>query len=165
MVKEKKTRTLDVREQIKDPTSFPWRIKSDSVPWRIKSDSVDEINCVGVLEYIPGAARGKFMDEVYRVLVTGGKATFIVAYWNNVKAIQDYRYQWPPLSEQSFLFFNKGWREANKLELGIVCDFDFTYGYGCDPETAARNEESRSFHVKHYTNCVDALHLMLTKRP
>ncbi len=40
-----------------------------------------------------------------------------------------------------------------------------TYGYTPDAETAARNEESRGFYIKHYTNCVNALHLMLTKRP
>ncbi len=105
------------------------------------------------------------MDEVYRILEVDGKAAFSVAYWNSAHGIQDFRFEWPPLSEQSFLYFNKGWREANKLDLGIVCDFDFTYGYTAEAETAARNEESRSFYIKHYTNCVDALHLMLTKRP
>jgi hypothetical protein len=34
-----------------------------------------------------------------------------------------------------------------------------------EAETAARSDETRSFNIKHYTNCVDALHLTLTKRP
>lgn len=104
------------------------------------------------------------MDEAYRVLSKDGKAQFAVAYWNSARGIQDYRFEWPPLSEQSFLYFNKAWREQNKLDLGIKCDFDFTYGYTWEATTAARNDETRAFNTKHYSNCVDALHLMLTKR-
>ena len=147
---------VDVLADVKNPQKFPW-------PY--KDNSVKELACMGVFEYVPGKLRGKFMDEVYRILVPEGKAAFAVVYWNTARGIQDFRYEWPPISEQSFLYFNKAWREVNKLDLGIVCDFDFTYGYTPDPETAARNEESRSFYIKHYTNCIDALHLMLTKRP
>lgn len=146
---------LDVAAGIKQPQKFPWPIKSGSVK---------EIGCVGVFEFVPGKMRGAFMDEIYRILANDGKAVFAVAYWNSVQAIQDFRYEWPPLSEQSFLYFNKSWREANKLDLGLVCDFDFTYGYAADPETAARSDESRSFYIKHYNNTVNALQLVLTKR-
>ena len=154
--KHKLIEKLDVLTDIADPQSFPWRYRSNSVK---------ELTCTGVFEFIPGRLRGQFMDEVYRILAPDGKAAFTVAYWNTARSIQDYRYEWPPVSEQSFLYFNKGWREANNLNLDLVCDFDFTYGYSPDAETAARNEESRSFYIKHYTNCVDALHLMITKRP
>jgi len=146
---------LDILKDIPNPQEFPWPVKSGSV---------NEISCVGVFEYVPGKLRGKFMDEVYRILVPEGKAAFSVPYWNTARGYQDFRYEWPPLCEQSFLYFNKGWREQNKLEIDIVADFDFTYGYQAEAETAARNEESRSFYIKHYTNCVGALHLMLTKR-
>src|SRR5436190_24204554 len=68
--------------------------------WKVKSGSIDELTCVGVFEYVPGKLRGKFMDEVYRVLAPEGKATFTVPYWNSNRAVQDYRYEWPPLCEQ-----------------------------------------------------------------
>jgi len=147
---------VDVRADIPDPQSFPW-------PY--EDSSVNELTCAGVFEYVPGKLRGKFMDEVYRVLAPDGKAAFTVPYWNTARGFQDFRYEWPPLCEQSFLYFNKEWREANNLGLDdLICNMDFTYGYQAEAETAARNEESRSFYIKHYTNCVDALHLMLTKR-
>ena len=139
---------------IKNPQSFPWKIKANSIA---------ELTCAGVFEYIPGNLRGKFMDEVYRVLAPDGKATFTVPFWNSARAIQDYRYEWPPLCEQSFLYFNKGWREANKLKLGLKCDFDFTYGYAWEATTAARSDEARTFNTKHYCNCIDAVQLVLTK--
>jgi len=136
----------------------------DSFPWPYEDNSVDELTCAGVFEFVRGKHRGTFMDEAYRVLKPEGKMAIAVPYWNTARGFQDFRYEWPPLCEQSFLYFNKGWREQNNLKLDLKCDFDFTYGYTPDPETAARNEESRSFYIKHYTNCVDALHLMLTKR-
>ena len=67
--------------------------------------------------------------------------------------------------EQSFLYFNKGWREVNKLELGIECDFDFTYGYSVEPDTSTRNEETKSYNSKYFNNVVQGLQVLLTKRP
>ncbi len=131
---------------------------------KTKTASIHEIECAGVFEYVPGKQRGKFMDEVYRVLAADGKATFVVPYWSTSRGIQDFRYEWPPLCEQSFLYFNKSWRETNKLDLKLKCDFDFTYGYTPDAETSARSDESRSFYIKRYTNSIELLHLMMTKR-
>jgi len=153
--KENPSKVLDILTSVKYPQRFPWKFKDNSLK---------EISCIGVFEFVPGKLRGKFMDEVYRILIDGGKATFSVAYWNGARSIQDYRYEWPPLCEQSFLYFNKGWREVNKLDLGLVCDFDYNYGYSATPETVARNDESRSFYIAHYNNTVDALHLIMTKR-
>jgi len=133
--------------------------------FKVKTGSVQELTCAGVFEYIPGNRRGAFMDELYRVLSPTGKATIVVPYWNSWRGIYDPRYEWPPLCEQSFLFFNKNWRKANNIVGDFKCDFDFTYGYAWEPATAARNEETRSFNTKHYANCVDALQLVLTKAP
>lgn len=147
---------VDVLKDIPNPQEYPWSYGDDSIM---------ELTVNGVFEFIPGKERGRFMDEVHRVLSPRGKAAFTVPYWNTARGVWDYRYEWPPLCEQSFLYFNKEWRELNNIKTDLACNMDFTYGYACEAETAARNEESRSFYVKHYTNCVDALHLMLTKRP
>ncbi len=147
--------SVNVIDDIPEPQSYPW-------PY--EDDSVNELQVVGVLEYIAGKDRPAFMDEVHRVLHPDGKCAVTVPYWNTARGFQDFRYEWPPLCEQSFLYFNKAWREMNGLKIDMKCDLHFTYGYQAEAETAARNEESRSFYIKHYTNCVDALHLMLTKK-
>ena len=128
------------------------------------TDTYEEIVCTGVLEFIPGKERGEFMDHCFRILIDSGKMTITVPYWSSWRAYYDGRFEWPPFCEQSFLVYNKSWRETNMKGFELECDFDFTYGYQAEAETAARNDESRSFYIKHYTNCVDALHLMLTKR-
>lgn len=146
---------LDILTDVPDPLVFPWPFETGSIK---------ELTCNQVLEFIPGKLRGRFMDEVYRILAPDGKAAFAVPYWNTWHGCADYRIEWPPLCEQSFLYFDKDWREANNIKTDLVCNFQFTYGYSAEAETAARNEEARSFYIKHYTNCVDALHLMLTKK-
>ena len=147
--------TLDVQKDIANPQHYPWDITSESV---------SEMTCANVFEFVPGKERGKFMDEVYRVLAVGGKALFSVRYWNTSSAIQDYQYEWPPLVEASFLYFNKGWRDAQGLKRDLVCDFDFTYGYNVEPDTAGKADEVRSHNIKHYTNVVQVLQVALVKR-
>ena len=62
------------------------------------------------LEYVPGHERVRFMEELHRILVPGGTATVVVCYWSSPRAIQDPMLAWPPMCDQSFLYFNKGWR-------------------------------------------------------
>ena len=132
-------------------------------PWPFASGSVKEISCLHKLEYVPAPQRILFMEEVWRVLEVGGKMNVVVCYWTSPRAIQDPALEWPPFCEQSFLYFNKGWREANQLA-AIKCDFDFGYGYQVDQETAGRNQETQAFWIKHYANTVSDLQVALTKR-
>jgi hypothetical protein len=70
------------------------------------------------------------------------------------------------MHEVSFMYFNKGWRKANGLEdRGLVCDFDFTYGYAVAPDVSQRSDETRTFAIRNYLNSVQNLQLVLTKRP
>jgi len=139
-----------------DLTQFPW-------PWA--DCSVEEIFCSHFFEHIAGPQRIPFMDECYRILIPKGKMTIIVPYWSSPRAIQDPMHMWPPVAESSFLYFDKGWREANKLThyLG-TCDFEFSYGYSLDPETALKTQDVQYFHVKHYINAVSDMQVNLTKR-
>ena len=133
-------------------------------PWPIKSESVAELAIPMVLNYVAGADRGKFMDEVYRVLVVEGKANVAVPYYTSSRAIQDYETQWPPFCEASFMYFNRAWRSINHPERDLKSNFDFTYGYQADGETAAKNDETRTFWIKHYANAVLDLTVILTKK-
>lgn len=135
------------------------------VPWPWRDESVEEVFSSHFFEHVPGPQRIPFMDELWRILVIGGKATIITPYFSSRRAVQDPTHAWPPLCEQSYLYFNKGWREQNKLQhyLGTA-DFDFTFAYLCDPETAGRNVESQQFWVKHYVESVSDLQVTLTKR-
>lgn len=140
-----------------DLFKFPW-------PW--KNDSVEAVYASHFFEHVPGKMRGQFMAELYRVMTVGGTATFVTPYWSSMRAIQDYTHEWPPIAESSYLYFNKGWREQNKLThyLTGACDFDFTYGFALDQETASKNAEAQQFWTKHYVQSVNDLSVTLTKR-
>jgi len=133
-------------------------------PWNIKSNSVEEAFSAFLINRIPGEQRYKFMDELWRVLRLGSKVTIIVPYWTSPRSIQDPGAAWPPMVEQSFLYFNKEWREAQKIFNGCKCDFDFVYGYTMEQETLGRNDETRPFWIKHYVNSVNDLQVTLTKK-
>ena len=105
-----------------------------------------------------------FMDEVYRILKPGGRIKVIAPYYNSMRCWQDPTHK-RAISEATFLYFNKQWRETNKLDhYGIQSDFDFVYGYDITPEWANRSEEARNFAIKHYTNVINDIHVTLTKK-
>jgi hypothetical protein len=133
-------------------------------PWPLNDNSVEECFCAYMLNRIPGELRGKFMDELWRVLIPDGKATVIVPYWTSPRAIQDPNSAWPPLCEQSFLYFNRQFREVNQEPNTCKCNFDAVAGHALDPETASRNDDTRSHWIKHYLNVVNDLHVTLTKK-
>ncbi len=159
-------------EKWKEPViSGGWKVfDPEKLPWKLGDESVEEAYCAFRFNRIPGERRMEWMAELWRILVPNGKCTMIVPYWASPRSIQDPCSAWPPLCEQSFLYFNKSFREANKLsEPKNYCDFDFAYGYQLDRNDAAvingKTDEVRGFWIKHYVNIVEDLHMTLTKRP
>ena len=139
------------------------------VPWPFDTASVEEVACSHFFEHLTGAQRLLFMDELFRILPPGGKATVIVPYYSSMRAVQDPTHQWPPVCEASFLYFNKNWRTENALDhYPIQCDFDYGYNYLVNPNTPfqihLRPEEARNFGIGHYLNVVADLHVFLTRR-
>lgn len=136
-------------------------------PWPFGDDSVEEAHASHFFEHVPAKVRPKFMDELYRILVPGGKVTIICPYYTSIRAIQDFTHEWPPISPNSFLYFNRGWREQNKLTHGyydLKCDFDFSYGWSVNAAWQARNDEARNFAIQWYANAVDDIHVNLVSR-
>ena len=156
-----------VIEPIKLDLSFSEATQEGYVRRELKTlpdASVSDIFCAFRFQRIPGKDRGAFMDECHRVLVAGGKMTVIVPYWSSVRAIQDYEHEWPPVVENSFMYFNRAWREAQKDPRKLKCDFDFVFGYMWEQDTATRSEELRASRVKLNLNAVTDVQLVLTKR-
>ena len=144
--------------KVVDLLKFPW-------PW--KDGEVDEVVCNHFFEHIPGMDRPKFMDELYRVLKKGAKASISVPYGGHNRAFQDFTHAWPPVFAESFLYFNKKWREDNKLTHGyyaMKCDFDFGYGFAPDPDIAVKSSDVQQFALKHYHNAATDMQVTLTKR-
>lgn len=140
----------------------------DAWPW--EDDSVEEIHASHFLEHLTGEQRVHFMNEAYRVLKEGGKATVITPHWASNRAYGDFTHQWPPVSEMSYYYVKKEWRDANAPhtdikwnEKGYSCNFDATWGYSFSPELAARNSEHVQFALQNYKEAALDMYATLTK--
>lgn len=144
-------------DYIYDLTKTPWPF--------VKKESVDEYYSSHFFEHLTGKQRMDFMDEIYRTLKVGCKVVIICPYYSSMRAVQDPTHQWPPVCEASFLYFNKGWRDQNKLShYPIKSDFDFSYGYQLNPNWGSRNEEVKQFAIGQYINVVSDIFVTLIKR-
>lgn len=137
-------------------------------PYPFADESVDVIYTSHFIEHLDGRTRAKFMDECYRILKTGGKMRHIHPFANSHRAIQDFTHAWPPICEHSYFYFDRNWREINKLTHGdydLKSDFDFQIYYSwADQVWPNKNEEMRNFAVKHYKDVIADLIVDMQKR-
>ncbi len=136
----------------------------ESWPW--PDGSVAAVWCNHFLEHLTGPERIGFFEELYRVLGVGGKATIITPYHASWRAVADPTHQFPPVVEQSYLYFNRAWREREKLShYPIKCNFEFEARFVMNPEVGFPDDAAREQGIRHYLNVVDDLEVTLTKEP
>jgi hypothetical protein len=157
-------------------------VKTDSVdivhdlmsfPYPFESNSVDELNCSHFVEHIPQPCKcfnggsdpwADFFNECFRIMKVGARMRITAPYYSSIRATQDYTHR-RSISEASFMYLNKGWRDQNKLDhYEIKCDFDFSYSYAVNYPWSTRSEEARNFAIQHYQNVVSDIFVTLTKR-
>ena len=133
---------------------------------KLRNGTVSEVTCHNKLQFIPAGERGKFMDELWRVLEPGGLVHITVPYYSSIKAISDFASQWPPFSEMSFLYFDKAQRDAaGGIHPELKCDFEIrNWGYTVQQDVAGRNEETRAVWIKRNLNTAEELQVHLAKR-
>jgi SAM-dependent methyltransferase len=133
-------------------------------PWPFEDESVEEIHSSHFFEHVPAKLRFRFMDEIWRILVPGGKALFICPYADSHRAIQDPTHEWPPICEETFLYFNEPWRKANKLDhYPVRCNFNFHWGDAWAQDWMGRSDDSRAFARRHYNGVISDIHVTLEK--
>lgn len=144
----------------------------EEYPWPIPDNCVDELACSHFVEHVRDLV--PFMDDLYRIMKSPwvnkdgekitSKVTIVCPYYSSMRAMQD-PFHIRPISEASFLYYNKDWRDANKLDhYGIVSNFDFSYGYQVVPEWANRSQEARDFAIRHYNNVITDIFVTLVKK-
>lgn len=143
-------------------------------PYPFKDESIDGAFSNHFIEHLTGPERIVFFNEMYRILKPGARMRLIHPYYKSSRAVQDPTHKFPPICEESYLYWDKQWREANKLGhyLGN-CDFEAVpRGTGKetkifytwqDPAWANKNEETRNFAIRHYWNIVADMIVDLVK--
>lgn len=128
----------------------------------IPTESVDEIEGTCVLEKVPNLI--DFIENSYRILKFGSKATFTCSYYASTRA-------WASpltirgLSEYSLSFSQKQWREDNKYtEAVIKADFDVSVQFLLEQTVTQKAEPVRLFWMNKYLNVVQSVMFTLTKK-
>ena len=144
--------------------STDYTIDLTKEPWPIDAGVVDGIACNHFLEHLAGAQRIVFMNECYRILKPRAQLKIVVPYWSSMRAVQDPTHQWPPICEASFFYFNKAWRQENRLaHYDIHCDFEYAFAYVMHGELVDRDADWQRFAHRHYLHAIDDLHITLTR--
>lgn len=131
---------------------FVWDL--EKFPWEpFEDNSVSEINISHYLEHTKDLL--KFMDEVWRICEDGAKVTIVSPYYTSIRAWQDPTHT-RAISEATFLYFQKKWREENKLDhYPIKCDFQVVnIAVFFNPPWDKKSEEAKAFAAQHYFNVV-----------
>lgn len=134
-------------------------------PWPWPAGSVEEGHASHFIEHLTGPQRIHFVNELYRVLVPGGKCFVITPWWASSRAYGDLTHQWPPVSEFWFYYLSKDWRAANAPHNdGYLCDFEATWGYSLHPAIQPRNQEYQTHALTFWKESAQDLMATLTKR-
>lgn len=140
---------------VHDLLSFPY-------PW--DESSVDEVHLSHVLEHFTKPDRVKILNELYRILKPGGNACIITPCGE--RHAQDPTHKDSEVVAGFYLYFNKGWREANKLTHneyeGFVANFEPRIDYSLNPELGTRSDEFKRFALQFYRNAVLDMYVNLT---
>ena len=143
-------------------------------PWPWGENTVSDIHMSHALEHFTGEERVHVFNEMYRVLVPGGKALIITPHWASQRAYGDFTHQWPPVSEFLFYYLWKEWREGNAPHTdikynpnGYDCDFSFGGGYSLHADMNCWNDERKQYAQRWYKEAATDTHMTVTsnKKP
>lgn len=132
--------------------------------WPWADETVEEAHASHFLEHLEPSERIHFVNELYRVLMPGGKCTLIVPHWASCRAYGDLTHKWPPVSEFWFYYLNKEWRAVNAPHNdGYDCNFEATWAYTLHPAIMGRNQEYQMHAIGFWKEAAQDLVATLTK--
>lgn len=138
------------------------------LPWMTQQpvDSYAEGSIENYLEYLDGPERIEFFNRLSELMMDNGKVHITIPYHSHPRSFADWALKWPPISEHSFLFLSKTWREQRPYtqNLGYTCDFEmYSYEYEMVDDWTTRHDAARTFGAQHYLGVITRLFVTLAK--
>jgi hypothetical protein len=141
----------------------------------LPDNSVAEVHCSHFLEHLEHnqsrPERVRFMNELWRVLVPGGKATIITPHWASNRAYGDFTHADKPVSEMFYFYLDKEWRNVNApdndIEFnpdGYSCDFSAELGQSVHPAVMDKEREEVRYAISWYKEAILDLFANLTAK-
>jgi hypothetical protein len=166
--KNKREGFLGVDQYKMDGVDIVLNIGEDIWPWG--DGTVEEIHASHFLEHLTQKQRAHVMNEAYRVMKEGGKATIITPHWASNRAYGDITHAWPPVAEMFFYYLSQEWRDTQAPHTdkkwnpdGFNCNFAATWGYSFSPELGSRSQDYVQFALANYKEAASDLHATLVK--
>ena len=134
-------------------------------PWPWKDGTVEEVNCSHFLEHLEAMERVHFVNELYRVMIPGGKCAIVIPHWASCRAYGDMTHKWPPVSEMWFYYLNAEWRKENAPHNDFYqCNFEAAWGYVLHANIVSRNQEYQQHALQNFKEAAQDIIATLTKR-
>jgi ubiquinone/menaquinone biosynthesis C-methylase UbiE len=125
----------------------------ETFPWTFPDNSVSEIYCSHFVEHVEDLI--KIMNEIYRVCKHSATVHIIAPYYTSIGASQDPTHK-RSISEMTFLYFDKNWRQQNGLtHYPIRTDIRTkAVQYAWDKRLINASDEEKEFARSHYWNTI-----------
>jgi SAM-dependent methyltransferase len=134
-------------------------------PWPWGPNSVVEVHCSHMVEHLEAMERVHFVNELYRVLIPGGKAMIITPAPFAERAYGDMTHKWPPVTGFWFYYLDKGWRAANAPHNDFyTCDFVCTWGFSMHPVLNGKNPEYQQHALTFWKEAAQDMICTMVKR-
>ncbi len=143
-------------------------------PWPFEDNSIEEVYCSHFLEHLNHSSespqRVQFMNELYRILIPGGKATIITPHWASNRAYGDFTHADKPVSEMFYYYINKEWRKNNAPDndiewnpKGYSCNFAASWGYSLREDIVKRSVDYQQYAIQNYKEVAQDIIATITK--
>lgn len=140
------------------------KVKNKFKKWPWEDNSVDEIHASHFIEHLDANERVNFVNEIYRILKPGSKATIIVPHWASCRAYGDLTHKWPPVSEFWFYYLSSEWRAVNAPHnVDYNCNFVATWGYSMQQSLMVKNSEYQNYALSNYKEAAQDIIATLVK--
>lgn len=154
----------------------PNRLQFDLLefPWRFPDESIEEVVCHHFIEHIPMTETPDgvdllcaFMDEVWRILKTGGQATFSWPHVQSTRAFQDPTHR-RFIPWETFAYFDLKYRKHFGLEhYPIKANFDIV---SCEvvalrDDVNTLDDQTKAKAIDRMWNTANDMMVVIEKRP
>ncbi len=153
--------------------------------WPFADDSVAEFHSSHVIEHLTWPQRVLFFNELYRILIPGGKGQLILPHWASMRYYGDPTHQ-SPMSEFAFYYLSRAWRlggvplgapagtapqganaphtDSSFNKGGYDCNFEVMWGHSLHPLLQTRNQEYQQHALTFWKDAAQDLIANITKR-
>lgn len=136
-------------------------------PWPFDDESVDEVHCSHYIEHAPRELWCAFVDELYRVLKPGARATIIHPNLKSSRAFQD---PWHVdfIPAERWAYADREWRQSQGLDREPYPTADFELAefnwLGVHTDIMPRADAAKTSAVTHWWEAAADVMVVLTKK-